>query len=93
MKNMSLILTVVLVAAMTAPAFAMPKMVERAKDGATEILRSPLHVHDSARDEAKSAKFMPFGLVGGILKGTADMGKDILKGSFKVVTAPTVYLK
>ena len=68
--------------------FAMPKVVEKAKDGVMTVVKSPLHVHDSLMSETKSAKFMPFGLVGGLLKGTADMGIDIIKGTYTVLRAP-----
>ena len=62
--------------------------IGKLKSGLTDIVRSPLEVVDHTKAEYKTATFKPFGLMGGLLKGTFYMGKKALNGAIDVVTFP-----
>ena len=82
-----LIVTAVLVA-FTTPSFAYPKPVEKLKGGVSTVLTSPLEVRDYTMAETKDAKFLPFALVGGMLKGTFYMAKKMVGGAWDIATFP-----
>lgn len=93
MKRMLSLLTVLAVVAMTVPAFANPS-VDKFRDGTKSVLLSPLHVRDSVKAEtAGDIKALPFGLVGGTMKGAFYMGKDIVTGGLDMVTSPLEMIK
>ena len=85
-KILALFVVCAVILALSIPAGAEP--VAKIKDGLTDIVRSPLEVVDNVKAEAKDAKFMPFGLMGGLLKGTFYMGKKIVGGVVDIVTFP-----
>ena len=76
----------VVVLAFSAPVGAEP--IGKLKNGLTDIIRSPLEVVEYTKAETKDAKFLPFALVGGLLKGTFYMGKKVVGGVIDVVTFP-----
>lgn len=88
MKRILSILTSVAVLALATPSFAYPKPVEKLKGGLTTVITSPLEIKDNVEAEYTKAKFMPFGLVGGMLKGGFYMAKDMVTGAIDVVTFP-----
>ena len=89
MKRTLSLLTVlaVLVVAAT-PSFAYPKPVEKLKGGVMAVVTSPLEIKDNAMAETKGAKFLPFALAGGLLKGTFYMAKKMVHGGLDIVTFP-----
>ncbi len=89
MKRKLLILTALVVAvAVATPAFAYPKPVEKLKGGVERFAKSPLEVKDHVMGEAKDAKFLPFALIGGTLKGGFYMGKQMVHGAMDIATFP-----
>ncbi len=74
------------VVAFSTPVGATP--MEKLKKGFTDIIKSPLEIVDHTKAEAKEAKFVPFGVIGGLLKGTFYMGKKVVGGVIDVVTFP-----
>ena len=72
--------------AFSAPVGAQP--IEKLKNGLTDIIKSPLEVVDYTKAETKDAKFLPFALTGGLLKGAFYMGKKAVGGAIDVVTFP-----
>ena len=91
MKRLILALTVLVFAGTTA-CFALPG-VDRVTGGLKDIAMSPLKVSDNVQTEAKAAKFMPFGIVGGATKGVFYMGKQILDGTYTIVSTPYEMIK
>jgi hypothetical protein len=92
MKRLILSLTVLVFVASTTACFAHPGL-DRVTGGLKDIVTSPLNISDNVQTEAKSAKFMPFGIVGGATKGTFYMGKQILDGTYTVVSTPYEMIK
>jgi hypothetical protein len=62
--------------------------VDKLKGGLTDIVKSPLEIVDHTKAEYNSATFKPFGVIGGLLKGSFYMGKKIVGGLYDVVTFP-----
>jgi hypothetical protein len=58
------------------------------KGGFKEVILSPLKVSDNVKAETANAKFLPFALAGGFLKGSFYMAKQIVTGTLDVVTSP-----
>ena len=56
--------------------------------GIKDVMLAPLQVSDNVKAETANAKFLPFALVGGILKGSFYMSKQIVTGTLNVVTSP-----
>ena len=56
------------------------------KDGFDIIIKSPLPLIDSVKEEYHSAEFKPFGVFGGLLKGSFYMLKEFSHGVYRVVT-------
>jgi hypothetical protein len=69
----------------SAPAYAG---VDKLKTGLTDIIKSPLEIVDNTKAEYNSSTFKPFGVLGGLLKGTFYMGKKIVGGVVDVATFP-----
>ena len=87
-KTLSLILVLVVLVAFSTPSFAYPRPIEKLKDGATDVITSPLLVRDHMVAETKSASFAPFGLISGLFKGGVYMTKKVIDGSWKIATFP-----
>jgi len=86
MKRLVSILIALAVVGLSIPGFA--GTVDKFKGGLKTVMMSPLNVSDNVKTETTNAKFMPFGLVGGLLKGGVYMAKDIVTGSLDMVTSP-----
>lgn len=59
---------------------------EKIRTGIDSIIKSPLEIPTSLAEETKAAKFKPFGVVGGLIKGISFFVKDIGVGVVKVLT-------
>ena len=89
-RTLSFLIAVVVLVAFTTPSFAYPKEVEKLKGGVTAVITSPLEVRDYTMAETKDAKFLPFALVGGMLKGGFYMAKKMAGGVLDIATFPIV---
>lgn len=72
-------------------AFSVPCFADTAskfQKGIKDVILSPLQVSDNVKAETTNAKFLPFALTGGFLKGTFYMAKKIVTGTLDVVTSP-----
>ena len=67
--------------------FAYPA-VDRVTGGLKDIATSPLKVSDNVKEEMNKGRFMPFGVIGGLLKGTFYMAKQIVDGTWTIVSTP-----
>ena len=72
--------------------FAYPAL-DRVTGGLKDIATSPLKVTDNVKAEMNKGRFMPFGIIGGVLKGTFYMGKQIVDGSWTIVSTPYAMVK
>ncbi len=89
MKRMlSFFLTLVVIVAFTSPSLADSRVIEKFKGGAKDVITSPLVVSDNVMKETKDAKFLPFALVGGLLKGGFYMVKQVVGGVWAMVSSP-----
>jgi hypothetical protein len=61
---------------------------ERFQDGFKRVMTSPFQVSNNVRTEGNNAKFLPFGLTGGFLKGCFYMAKEIISGTMDMATSP-----
>jgi len=86
MKRLVSILIAVAVIGLSVPSFA--DTVEKFKGGLKEVIMSPLQVSDNVKTESTNAKFLPFALAGGFIKGSFYMVKDIVTGTVHMVTSP-----
>ena len=86
MKRIVSILIAVAVVALAVPSFA--DTVSKIQGGVRDVMMSPLQVSDSVKTETTNAKFLPFALAGGVLKGSFYMAKQIVTGTLTVVTSP-----
>ena len=71
-KLIAVAVVFVVVAVFSAPVYAG---VDKIKSGLTDIVKSPMEIVDHTKAEYNSATFKPFGVVGGLLKGTFDKNK------------------
>ena len=90
---MVLLLVFAFVLAYTTPMFADPGPGEQLKDHVVSIVKSPLQVPNHIKAEYDAAHFKPFGIMGGLLKGTFYFGYDAVKGVFDIVTMPLHLIK
>ncbi len=86
MKRTVSILIALAVVGLSVPSFA--DTVSKFQGGIRDVMMSPLQVSDSVKTETTNAKFLPFALAGGILKGTFYMAKHIVTGTLTMVTSP-----
>ncbi len=86
MKRTVSILVAVAVVALAVPSFA--DTASKFQGGVKDVIMSPLQVSDNVKEETMNAKFLPFALAGGFLKGTFYMAKQIVHGTLDVVTSP-----
>jgi hypothetical protein len=73
-------------AVISTPCFA--DTITKFRGGIKDVVMSPLQVSDSVKTETTNAKFLPFALAGGLVKGSFYMAKQIVTGSLDVVTSP-----
>lgn len=74
------------VVALSVPCFA--DTMQKFQGGVRDVMMSPLQVSDNVKAETTHAKFLPFALAGGFLKGSFYMAKQIVTGTLDVVTSP-----
>jgi hypothetical protein len=86
MKRMISFLIAIAMVALSMPAYA--DTMQKFQGGIKDVMMSPLQVSDNVKTETTNAKFLPFALVGGILKGSFYMAKQIVTGTLDVVTSP-----
>jgi len=86
MKRLVSILIALAVVSLSVPVFA--DTASKFQGGAKDVMMSPLQVSDSVKAETTNAKFLPFALAGGILKGGFYMAKHIVTGTLDMVTSP-----
>ena len=86
MKSKVLIFFVVTSVALSLPCYADTS--SKIQSGIKDVILAPLQVSDNVKTETKNAKFLPFALVGGVLKGSFYMAKQIVTGTLTVVTSP-----
>jgi len=86
MKRILSVFIALAVVALSVPCFADP--VEKFKGGLKDVMMSPLVISDNVKTETTDAKFLPFALVGGFMKGTFYMAKQIVTGTYAMVTSP-----
>jgi len=86
MKRLISIFLLFLIIAWSTPSYA--GIGERFRDGFKRVMTSPFQVSDNVRTEGSNAKFLPFGLTGGFLKGCFYMVKELVSGTVDIVTSP-----
>jgi len=86
MKRAIFIFLVLSIVSLSDPSLA--STAQTFKGGVKDILTSPLQISDNVKAETANAKFLPFALVGGLLKGSFYMAKKVVTGTLTVVTAP-----
>ena len=62
--------------------------MDKLKGGAERLFKSPIQLKDSIVSEYDAAKFKPFGVVGGAIKGLFNTGKEAVIGLLEIVTFP-----
>ena len=86
MKRLTTVFVALAVLTMSVPSYADPG--SKFRGGFRDVMMSPMRVSDSVKEETTNAKFLPFALVGGLLKGSFYMAKQIINGTLDVVTSP-----
>ena len=61
---------------------------DKLKEGADRLFKSPIQLKESLISEYNAAKFKPFGVVGGAIKGLFNTGKEAVIGLLEIVTFP-----
>jgi len=87
-KTIVIMIALAFILTYTTPLFAIPEPLHKVKAGFVTILTSPLEVTNYATDEMETSSFKPFGLIGGILKGSFYMVKKATTGVVDIVTIP-----
>jgi hypothetical protein len=86
MKRVASILIVLAMFSLSTQGFADTS--GRFRGGFKRVMTSPFQVSDNVRTEGNNAKFLPFGLTGGFLKGCFYMVKEMVGGTMDMVTSP-----
>jgi len=71
--------------------FSMPCFADTTQNfqgGIRDVVMAPLQISDSVKTETANAKFLPFALAGGLIKGSFYMAKQLVTGTVKVLTSP-----
>ena len=72
-----------------APAFAdVSKSVDKFKNGAIDVIKSPLELIDHTKAEVKKSDFKAVGLVKGLIMAPFYVVKKAGKGALDMVTCP-----
>ena len=90
MKRIStIVITLAVAVALASPALASGTF-DQLKGGAKDVIASPLQIRDNVVSETKDTKLpvYPLAFVGGLLKGSFYMGKQIVTGTWHMVTSP-----
>ena len=72
----------------TSSVVALPEPINKLKGGVMDIVSAPLEMYTHSAVAVKAADFKPFGLIGGLLKGTAYTIKKAGSGVVDIVTFP-----
>lgn len=91
-KALVLVLIAVFAVAVAMPVYA-GDMGEKAKGGFETFFKSPMQVKDHIEAEYEASEFKPFGILGGLFKGTFYFGKDLVTGLVDVLTSPVELTK
>ena len=86
MKRMVWLLTTLAVMSWAVVSFA--GTAQKFQGGFKDVMMAPLQVSNNVKTETANAKFLPFALAGGFLKGSFYMVKQIVTGTCVMVTAP-----
>jgi hypothetical protein len=86
MKPILSVIIALAVVSLSVPCFA--DTATKFQGGLKDVIMSPLVVSDNVKMETTDAKFLPFALVGGLLKGSFYMAKQIVTGTYDMVTSP-----
>jgi hypothetical protein len=86
MKRMVLLFCVLFLTIWAVPSRA--NSAEKFQTGFKDVIMAPLQVSNNVKAETANAKFIPFALVGGLLKGSFYMAKQIVSGTLNIVTSP-----
>ncbi|MBF0571392.1 MAG: hypothetical protein HQL12_05920 [Candidatus Omnitrophica bacterium] len=86
MKSIVSFFIVLALVALSVPCFA--GSMQKFHGGAREVVMSPLQISYNVKKETANARFLPFALVGGILKGSFYMAKQIITGTLNMATSP-----
>jgi hypothetical protein len=62
--------------------------VQKFQGGFKDVIMAPLQISNNVKTETANAKFLPFALTGGFLKGSFYMAKQIITGTLNMVTSP-----
>ena len=74
------------------PVFSLPEPITKIKDNVVDMVKAPLEMRHYVVDEVQAAEFKPFGLMGGVLKGTFYTVKKLGTGIVHIVTLPLDYI-
>ena len=85
-KILSLLAVVVISLAFTVSSYAAG--ADKLKGGFEKLVKSPLQLKDDVIHEYDAAKFKPFGIAGGLIKGAFDTGKEAVGGLVDILTFP-----
>jgi len=86
MRRAILFLITVVLISWSIPSFASTS--DRFRGGFKRVITAPFQVSDNVRTEGSNAKFMPFGVTGGFIKGCFYMVKEMLSGTIDMATSP-----
>ena len=83
-------LALAVVVAFSSPSLAYPRAVEKFRDGAKDVITSPIVLKDNVMTETKDVKahVYPLALTGGLVKGAFYMGKHVVDGAIAMATSP-----
>lgn len=85
-KAMAVFMALMLLGSITTPLFAGP--MDTLKSGVTDIVTAPMELPNHMVEETKAATFKPFGLQGGVLKGSFYTVYKLGSGVVDIVTIP-----
>ena len=93
-RTVALAMVFAFVLTFTTPVLALSsKPMDKAYHGVEKIVKAPKHLVNDPIDEYKAAKFKPFGLMGGIMKGVGYTVVEAVHGAFEVITSPLTLLE
>ncbi len=90
-KAIAIVVAVVFILSYAVPLFALPASIEKLYGGTKEVVTSPIELGKAAVDGVKGVDTLhlkPFGLIGGVLKGSISMIHHIVSGTRDIVTFP-----
>jgi len=75
-------------AVMSQAAVSLAGTAGKFQGGFKDVMMAPLQISNNVKTETTHAKFLPFALVGGLLKGSFYMAKQVVTGTLNMVTSP-----